>query len=158
MHVCENVLPLQKRIEQAAAVIALDEEAVFAVAGGLQKVRPDFQHASGLKIEDVVHLLAGAILAVRDKPVRKPVRHRKRLAVPRQAVHIHKPHEGLVHGVVRRPDLLAPGNPCKIFLRNRRSPLPAVFLLAARQLMNDGVGLRLQLPVAGLRDAHGAGT
>ena len=58
---------------------------------------------------------------------------------------------------MRRPYGLALRDPVQVFFRKRADPLPAVFLLAFRELGNDGVRLRFQLHIPGFPVMHGCG-
>ena len=57
--------------------------------------------------------------------------------------------------VLGRPHLLAPANPIQVFLGDGPHPLAAVFLLAQGQLVDDGVRLGLDFPVAAGVVPHG---
>ena len=155
VHVGEHILAFQQRGEEAPAVVALEQDTVFFVSRERQKLRPDLEHAARLKVENIVHLFACELGRPVIEPVGKAIRHIQRLTAACELGHVHQAHQRLVQVVMRRPHLLAAGNPVQIFFRNGPHPAAAVFLLAQRQLMHNGVRLGLYLDVARGVDVHG---
>ena len=147
VHVGEHVFPLQQGIEQPAAVVAVHQLPILVLAGVVQQLDPDLQHAPGLKVQDVVKLLPGEGAGPLVEPVGETVGHFQGFPVPGQLVHVHQAHKGLVEVVLGSPHLFAPGNPVQVLLRDGTGPLAAVVLLAQGQLVDNGIGLGLDLPV-----------
>ena len=149
VHVGEHILAGHERVEEAAAVVALDEFQVLALAGQAIEIGPHFEHAAGLDVEDLVHLFLAEGATPTVKPARPVDQDLQRLRVAADGVHVPQPHERLVQRVVRRPDALAARYPVQVLFGDRADPLAAVLLLAARQFADDVIRLALDFLVAG---------
>ena len=68
VQVGQRVLAGEQPVEAARPVVALHKVQVLLLAGKSVTVGPDFQHAAGLKVEDVVHLLPAELPCPAVKP------------------------------------------------------------------------------------------
>ena len=157
MHIGEHVAALEQRGEEAAAVVAIEQDAVLVLPRESEQLRPDLEHSTRLEVENVVELLARELRRPVIEPVGEAVGHLERLSAARELGHVGKAHQRLVQAVVRRPHLLAAGDPVEVFFRDGARPAASVLLLAQGQLVHDGVRLGLDLDVARRVHAHGGG-
>ena len=155
MHIGEDILTFQKRIKQTSSVITFHQRRILIFAGNGIQLDPDFQHASGFKIQDIIHLIPAEIFGPIIKPVRKILGYFKSNGITRIFVHIQQAHKNLVDGVMRSPNLFALSDAVQIFFRDGSRPFAAILFLAFSQLLYQSIRLGLKFPVARGMIMHG---
>ena len=155
MHVCQHIFSAKERIEQTLPVITLHQRLIFFFSGNGKKLHPDFQHAAGLKIQDIIHFFPAETAGPVVKPVRKIFSNFQRSFISRVFIHVQQAHKYLVDCIMGRPYLLPLGDPVQVFFRNRSGPLSAVCLLAFRQLVHNRIGFGLDFLVPHSMISHG---
>ena len=148
MAVGQAVPALPELAEQSGVRIALRKGEVLLIVRQLIELRPYLQHSGFLSGVYCVGIGFSSAPGPADIPVGEMRQDIQRQGVSGVDVRIGKSHDGLVHNVLRRPDVLVVYQACEVLLGNGAYPLAAVKLLAACKFADYTVHLYFQLSIA----------
>ena len=146
--VSARVQPLKQRV----VFIGSCQEKILLLLCQCKQIRPYLQHACLLSAVYGCRVLFPHFLDPAHVPVRKFVQNLQGRFVPQLRVYVLQAHDGLVHRILRAPDVPSRLHHGEVLLRNASDPFAAVQFLAPGQLvhnkLNPGLQLRLLLACA----------